>query len=62
MLSIQQKKYLRSLMTTETLIKSHPVIIIVPADGLAPLGARLSIDTVMTKLYMYIYIKPAFGQ
>ena len=34
--------------------------ITVSADGLAPVGARPSADTIMTKFSFYIHIGPAF--
>ena len=35
---------------------SNFIVSIVPADGLAPLGARSSAGTVMTKLKLGVYI------
>ena len=43
-------------------ILSNYVIMTVPADGLAPLGARPSADTVMTKFSSCIYTGPALQE
>ena len=46
------------MIPKETSYKTHTFLIkIVPADDLAPLGARSSAGTVMTNCVSYVYIK-----
>ena len=41
---------------------SNSVVITVPADGLAPSGARPSADTVMTKAGLHLYTGLAYKE
>ena len=55
--------YLKSFLIEDILkaVMLNVVVSIVPADGLAPLGARPSAGTVMTSFMSHIYVGPALG-